>query len=161
MILPEEMESVAFLRNLDKAHLNRVASLARLREYPAGTVLFEEGSDSPSLYFVLKGTVSLEVTEPGRIPVRVFTARAGDLVGWSPLLGRRAMTATGRVTKDCRLAALDAQEVEKVCERDPGFAAAFLRQTARAISDRLWSTRRLLVRAMDHRSLEIIAEGSD
>jgi CRP-like cAMP-binding protein len=161
MILPEELESVVFLRNLGKIHLDRVAAMARLRECAAGTVLFKEGADSPYLYFILGGTVGLEVAEPGRDPVRVYTARAGDLVGWSPVLGRRSMTATGRVLTDCRLAALDAEEVAGLCERDPAFAAAFLRQTARVLSDRLWGTRRLLARALGHRPLEVVAEGSD
>ncbi len=161
MILPEEMESVSFVRGLGKEYLARVAALARPRECSAGTVLFKEGAESPYLYFVLSGTVGLEVVENGRGAVRVYTARAGDLVGWSPVLGRRSMTATGRVLTDCRLAALDTQEVAGMCERDAGFAAAFLRQTARVLSDRLWSTRRLLARALDHRPLEALAEGSD
>jgi CRP-like cAMP-binding protein len=161
MILPEEMESVVFLRNLGKAHLIRVASLARLRECAEGTVLFHEGSDSAYLYFVLSGKVGLEVEEPGRGPVRVFTAHPGDLVGWSPVLGRRSMTATARAAADCRLAALDAREVAELCERDQRFAAAFLRQAACVLSDRLWGTRRLLARALGHRPLDVVAEGSD
>jgi CRP-like cAMP-binding protein len=161
MILPEEMESVVFLRTLGKPHLTRVAALAHLKECPEGTVLFREGAESPYLYFVLSGKVGLEVTEPGGGPVRVFTAHPGDLVGWSPVLGRRSMTATGRAMADCRLAALDAPEVAELCDRDPRFAAAFLRQTACVLSDRLWGTRRLLARALGHRPLEIVAEGSD
>lgn len=153
MILPEEMESIVFLQNLGKAHLHRVAGLARLLECPEGTILFREGSDSACLFFVLSGKVGLEVEEPGRGPVRVFTAQQGDLVGWSPILGRRSMTATGRVAEDCRLAALDAKEVAELCENDPRFAAAFLRQAACVLSDRLWSTRRLLARALGHRPL--------
>jgi CRP/FNR family cyclic AMP-dependent transcriptional regulator len=161
MILPEELENVGFLRNLGKSHLNQVAGLSRLRECPAGTVLFHEGTDSPYLYFVLSGTIGLEVAEAGRPPLRVFTAQPGDLVGWSPILGRRSMTATGRATTDCRLAALDARELAELCESDPEFAASFLWQIAHVLSDRLWGTRRLLARALDHQPLEIIAEGSD
>jgi CRP-like cAMP-binding protein len=161
MILPKEMESVVFLKNLGEPHLNRVATLAKLLECPEGTLLFQEGVDSDHLYFVLRGTVSLEVEEPDVGPVQVFTARPGDLLGWSPVLGRHSMTATGRAITRCRLAALDAREVEALCERDPLFAAAFLRQTASVISHRLWATRRLLARALGRRPVGVAAEGSD
>jgi CRP-like cAMP-binding protein len=162
MILLDEMEAVDFLRNLGQGNLRRVATRARLQDCPEGTVLFHEGADSPSLYFVLRGKVALEVTEPGKGPVPVYTAGPGDLLGWSPVLGRRAMTATGRAATDCRLAALDAGEIAALCEDNPAFAAAFLRQTALVLSDRLRATRRLLARALQHRPLaELVGESSD
>jgi CRP-like cAMP-binding protein len=162
MILPEEMESIGFLRALGAPHLARVAGLARLRECAEGEVLFREGEDSPCLYFVLHGSVALEVEAPDVGPVQTFTAGPGDLLGWSPVLGRHAMTATARAAARCRLAALDAAEVAALCERDPRFAAAFLRQTALVLSQRLRRTRRILARALGHRPLcEVAAESSD
>jgi CRP-like cAMP-binding protein len=162
MILPEEMESVGLLRNLGEPHVRRLASLASLQECSEGTVLFQEGTVSSCLYFVLRGRVSLEVEAPEQGPVQVFTAGPGDLLGWSPVLGRKAMTATGRAVTRCRLALLDARELETVCEQDPKFAAAFLRQTALVLSDRLQRTRRLLARALGHRQLsQIVPEHSE
>jgi CRP-like cAMP-binding protein len=161
MITSKDMERITFLKNLGEPHLGRVAALARLLECPAGMVLFQEREDAPFVYFVLSGTVNLEVEEPDRGLVRVFTAGPGDLVGWSPILGRRCMTATGRVATPCRLAALEVKELAELCERDPRFAATFLRQLACVLSDRLWGTRRLLARALGQRPLEVVAEGSD
>jgi CRP-like cAMP-binding protein len=161
MILPKEMESIVFLKNLGEPHLNRVAALAQLWECPEGTVLFQEGYNSAYLYFVLSGRVGLEVEEPGVGPVQVFTAGPGDLLGWSPVLGRHSMTATGRTATRCRLAALDAGEVAALCENDARFATAFLRQVACVLSNRLWGTRRVLARALGRRPMAVAAEGSD
>jgi CRP-like cAMP-binding protein len=162
MILPEEMENVLLLSNLAKAQLNQLTALAQLQECPADTVLFREGESSPNFYFLLRGHVGLEVEDPEIGPVQVFSAGPGDLLGWSPILGRPAMTATARTTTRCRLAALGTAQVAALCERDPCFAAAFLRQTALVLSDRLRGTRRALARALAHRpQLATIPEGSD
>src|SRR5262245_20129578 len=89
MVLPEELEAVPFLQGLDEPHRNRIAQMAQLKECMAGTHLFSEGKQSSYIYFVLCGTVSLEVEEPDGESVEVTTAGPGDLVGWSPVLGRR------------------------------------------------------------------------
>ena len=154
MILPEEISNIEFLRNLGEAHLNQIAMMAQLEECLEGTVLFQEGETSRFIYFVLSGKVALEVVEPDGESVEIATAEPGDLVGWSPALGRRAMTATGRVQTRCRFAVLDVKQVLELCERDPRFGAAFFRQLALVLSDRLQATRRCLAisRTLSHRS---------
>jgi CRP-like cAMP-binding protein len=162
MILPEEMENVVLLSNLAEAQLRQLTVIAQLRECPADTVLFSEGENSPYFYFLLSGHVGLDVQEPEVGPVQVFSAGPGDLIGWSPILGRPVMTATARTTTRCRLAALGMAQVASLCERDPCFAAAFLRQTALVLSDRLRGARRALARALAHRpQLATTPEGSD
>jgi CRP-like cAMP-binding protein len=153
MITPEEMKAIKFLRNLSEQHLNQIATMARRQESKEGTVVFSQGQVSPFIYLVLSGNVVLEVEEPVGKSVAVSTIGPGELVGWSPVLGRLAMTATARAVTDCRLAVLDVQEILDWCERDPRFGAAFLRQIALVLSERLWDTRRNLARALSHRPL--------
>jgi CRP-like cAMP-binding protein len=74
----------------------------------------------------------------------VYTAGPGELIGWSPVLEQRRMTATARATTVCRLAAFEADRVRQLCEKDPQFGVAFLRQLALALSERLSHTRRRL-----------------
>lgn len=144
MILPEEIDRIPFLRNLPEPHARSLARLARLKEYPEGTVLFSEGQDSPLVYFVLHGQVALEVQAGDRGTVEVYSAGPGELIGWSPVLGRYKMTATARAVTLTRLAVLDAGQIRTLWESDPRFEAAFLRQIALALSDRLTSTRHYL-----------------
>ena len=78
----------------------------------------------------------------------------GDLVGWTPVLGQRTMTATARALTRCRLAVLDVKQVLTVCEHDPQFGMAFMRQVALVLASRLYSTRRCLAiaRTLSYRS---------
>ena len=153
MITAGEMKGIQFLQNLGEQYLMQIATIARLQECKEGTVVFRQGRDSPFVYFVLSGKVGLEVEEPDGKSVGVSTIGPTELVGWSPVLGRHAMTATARAVTDCRLAVLDVRQVLDLCDRDPHFGVAFLRQIAFVVSDRLWATRRNLARALSHRPL--------
>jgi len=151
MILTEELAGVSFLLNLGQPYIGEIALLAQLREYPEGTLVFRQGQDSPFIYLVLAGKVGLETEEPPGDRVRVYTAGPGELVGWSPVLGCRAMTATARAVTRTRLAVLSVDRILALCERDPRFGWAFQRQIALALSERLRQTRRCLARAHNHR----------
>jgi CRP-like cAMP-binding protein len=141
MILPEEMACIEFLQKLGASYANQIAQLAQLKEYPAGAVLFREGQKSAFIYFVLRGTVGLEIKTPSQKAVPVQTVGPGELLGWSPVLGSHSMTATARALDRCRLAALAVDPLLALCEHDPHFGKAFLRQLATALADRLRATR--------------------
>jgi CRP-like cAMP-binding protein len=162
MIMPEELEAIPFLRELGEPHLQRVALLARPQEHEEGAVLFRKGEDSPFIYFVLSGKVSLTVGRPGGVTGEAHVVGPGELLGWSPVLGRRAMTATARAQTPCRLAAFAVAQLHALLATDARFEAAFLRQIALALSDRLAETRLRLVRALGSRPLSAAnVEGSD
>jgi CRP-like cAMP-binding protein len=162
VITPEEMKAVDFLRNLAEPHQNQIARLAHLKECAEQTVVFHQGQDSPFIYFVLSGQVGLRVEESGGNSVEVSTAGPGELLGWSPVLGRHAMTATAHTKTRCRLAVLDVRQILDLCERDPRFGFAFLRRIALVLSERLRGTRLSLARALNHRpTLAAPPEGSD
>src|SRR5262249_2766315 len=134
MTLLEEMASVRALWGLGEPHLHKLAALAQGQECPEGAVLFREGEGSPSLFVILGGRVTREVRAGDRGTTAVYAAGPGELLGWSPVLGRGAMTATGRAATPCRLAVLDGARVAGLIEQDPPFGVAFLRQIALIVS---------------------------
>jgi CRP-like cAMP-binding protein len=144
MIAPEELVRVGFLRSLGGPHLNQLATMAEPKEYPAGAEIFRQGEDSPYLYFVLDGEVALDIQVSGQEAVEVHRAAPGEFFGWSAVLGRRAMTATGRATAPTRMALFEIARVLELCERDPLFGTAFFRQVARVLASRLDETRQRL-----------------
>jgi CRP-like cAMP-binding protein len=164
MSLAKEMVEVKTLRGLGEAHLQKLAAIARQQECPAGTVLFREGEDSGFIYLLLSGEVSLEVKMRARAPTAIYAASPGELLGWSPVLGRHAMTATARVTSPCRLAVLEVAQVNELIREDLLFGVAFLRQLALIVSERLSATRHCLASVRDHFEsprLSELREGSD
>jgi CRP-like cAMP-binding protein len=164
MSLTEEMEKVKTLRGLGEVHLRKLAAIACPQECPAGAVLFREGDDSTSIFVLLSGEVSLEVNMRDRGPTAIYAAGVGELLGWSPVLGRHAMTATAKVATPCRLAVLEVARVNELIQQDPQFGVAFLRRLALIVSDRLSATRRCLasIRSpFDSPRFSALREGSD
>ncbi len=142
MVLLDELADVRFLHGLAPVYLKSIARVAQLKEYPTDTILFHEGQDTSWVYLVLQGAVALEIDVSGHGSVQVQTLAAGELLGWSPVLGLGPMTATARTLSRCRLAALDAGRLAALCRQDPCFGVEFLRRTGAALAQRLGSTRR-------------------
>jgi CRP-like cAMP-binding protein len=153
------MATIPFLRELGGAYAEQLAPLARLKEYVPGAVIFRQGQDAPFVSFVLAGEVGLEVPVSGDEVAEVHRLGAGEILGWSPMLGMRAMTATARAATPVRLAVLDVAQVVGLCERDPHFGTAFHRQVALVLSARLDDTRGRLAHHLSRRPIR--GEGSD
>jgi CRP-like cAMP-binding protein len=161
MIAPEELDRVGFLRNLGGPHLNQLATMAEPKEYPAGAEIFRQGEDSPYLYFVLDGEVALDIQVSDREAVEVHRAAPGEFFGWSPVLGRHALTGTGRATALTRMALLEVARVPDLCAREPLFGMGFFRQVAQVLAWRLDETRQRLSRHLPRGPLGYPPQGSD
>ena len=157
-----DLKNIAFLRHLSEQQRDQIANIARIAEHQAEDIVFRQGQNCSEIFVTLSGDIALDVEELGEASVQVSRHGAGQLLGWSPVLGRHGMTATARALTPCRLAVLDLQSVFDLCEREPRIGMAFLWEIAVVISDRLWAARRNLARALRHRPLSTInSEGSD
>jgi CRP-like cAMP-binding protein len=164
MSLTEELVEVKTLRGLGEAHLRKLAAIALPREYPVGAVLFREADHSTCIFVLLSGEVSLEVNMRDQGPTVIYAAGPGELLGWSPVLGRHAMTATAKVTTPCRLAVIEVAQVNELIQEDLQFGVAFLRQLALIVSGRLSATRHCLASVRGHFEsprFSVLREGSD
>jgi CRP-like cAMP-binding protein len=140
-ITPEFLKGLAFLAPASDDEARQLAAVARAEDYPPGAVLFREGDHLSHFSVVVSGTVAIEISGPDRRPRRVHTVGPGELLGWSPVLGSGAMTATARALTGVRAVALDAAAVRAVCDADPRFGYVFMKRVAAAIAARLGATR--------------------
>ena len=118
-----------------------LTGLATLRSFAAGAVLFHEGAACQELFVVAAGHVALDMSVPGRGPVRILTVGPGELLGWSPLLGGGNMTAAATALQDSTVIALPGAALRDMCAADHDFGYRVMRQVALALSQRLVATR--------------------
>jgi CRP-like cAMP-binding protein len=138
---PDLLRSLAFLAGLTDDEVQRLVPAARVAEFPPGAMLFREGDRLGHVFVVVAGTVALEIADRDRRPRRFQTVGAGELLGWSPLLGPGPMTASARAMTAVRVVALDAAAVLAICAEDPRFGFNFMRRAAATIAGRLSATR--------------------
>lgn len=141
MVLLEELEGIDLLEKFSPLYREQLALLATSEVYLPGSCIFQEGDHEHHVYVVTEGEVVLEIKIPNIGVVQVHQIGSGDLLGWSPILGRGLMTATARAVTPCRLIALDAEQVRALAERDTRFGMEFFRSMASALADRLHATR--------------------
>ncbi len=141
------LRGMRFLHDIEEQYLQALAPLAELREFRAGTVLFQEGQSHPNIYLVIAGSVALDFRFSGRA---LQTVGPGELLGWTPILGEVEMTATARVLEPTQAVAIRASQLIALCEHNPRFGFEFMRQTARGLSRRLNATKLQLLDVYSH-----------
>jgi CRP/FNR family cyclic AMP-dependent transcriptional regulator len=159
-ITAEFLKELAFLAPATEEEIRQFAAIARTERYPTGAVLFREGDKLSHFSIVVSGNVAIEIYGPDRRPRRIHTVSTGELLGWSPVLGSGAMTATARAITDVQLVSLDAAAVLKVCDADPRFGYTFMRRIATAIAARLNATRLQLLDVFGSEIPTIGSEGA-
>jgi CRP/FNR family transcriptional regulator, cyclic AMP receptor protein len=145
MVPPETLKHIQFLQDFSDDYLQQLAEMAEIKEFPADGVVFREGQLSPSVYLVVQGNLALEFNVPSRGDMQFQTLGAGELLGWTAVLGPGPMTATARVQTPSTLLVLTAAQIQALCARDPSFGSAFMHHLARALAARLSATRLLLM----------------
>ena len=160
MILLDELEDLSLLRHFSPIYRKLLAAMAEPKACQKGDCIFREGQNEHKVYVVVEGEVALEIRVPDLDVVRVHRVGPGDLLGWSPVLGRGPMTATARALTPCRLAALDAERIRALAERDTRFGLEFFRSMTIALAERLRATRLQLPEPRLRRMLGV-SEGAD
>jgi CRP-like cAMP-binding protein len=148
--LVEILHGLRFLEGFEIAGVQQIASVARLEEYPADTLLFREGELCSRIFIVVEGSVALEMYVPDKGTRRLHAVGPGELLGWSPVLGSSPMTASARTLTPTRVVAVGASQMVVLCYHDPRFGFAFMRQTAKALAERLRASRLQLLDVYGH-----------
>jgi CRP/FNR family cyclic AMP-dependent transcriptional regulator len=139
--LVETLRTSRFLEDISEEELQRIASVGQLETHQPGAVIFREGEEVSCVFLVADGSVSLEICLPGQGCRRIQTIGQGELLGWSPLLGKVPMSATAWALTGVRLVALDAAQMQALFHFDPRFGYTFMRRAVAALATRLNATR--------------------
>lgn len=158
-VTAESLKGLAFLAAAGEPELQELAKLSTLVEYPAGGAIFREGQKEDRIQIVLSGSAAIEVHSAGYRPRRIMTLGAGELLGWSPVLGHGIMTASAKALTKTKAVAIDAEAIRRWCDKDPKFGYAFMKRLAGAIAQRLNATRLQLLDVYKHVGTEPGAEG--
>jgi CRP-like cAMP-binding protein len=101
----------------------------------SGQDLFREGDVADHFYILLTGRMKLSVGETGRV---VYIARhAGEIIGWSSLIGRSDYSATAVCTEDSSLLKFESRHFLNLLSRDAGNEAILYRRLSEMLGHRL------------------------
>jgi len=135
-----------FFAGLDEDVLALLVGCAENAHFRAGEMLFRSGTPADRFFVVRSGRVALELVAPGRAPLVVETADAGEVVGWSWLVPPYQWFCDGQAVEETSVVALDGACLRAKCATDPGFGFQLLSRVSHVMYDRLQATR---VRLLD------------
>lgn len=139
--LAEVLGKLQFSEGLPEVMIERFAALADLRGFPAGTLLFREGTRNDQLMVITLGRVALDMQVPGRGEVRIISLGPGDMVAWSALLGGGRMTTSAVALEDTQVLSIRGADALSLCQSNPEFGYLLMRQVAQTLANRLVATR--------------------
>ena len=145
------LQTIPWFQELEPALFDKIAGICEAVNGEAGHYLFREGDKEDFLYIVVEGRIALEIHVPGRGKMRIYTAEAMDIVGWSsitPIVRQR--TASARVVLPSRLIRMQASQLYKMCDEDHDLGYVVMRRLSNVVASRLLTTRLQLLDMFAH-----------
>ena len=136
----------------DLAKLDRFA-----RDYPAGSVIFEEGEEANVMYVVQRGEVEI-VRHSGSEARLVAIIPAGEFFGEMGLINGRPRTGTARIRKDARLLELDADVFEAMVQSRTEIAIRMIKTMSGRLERANNQVELLLLQDATHRIVECLRQ---
>jgi len=127
--LPNLLEGIPLFRDLEPAHLDRIAGCMRRVSVEEGGELTRVGEPGDALFLILSGSV--QVLYPGhRSEFEMARLGPGDHIGEMSLLDHQPRSATVRALDEVEVAALDRDAFRTLGAETPGLAMRMLETLA-------------------------------
>jgi CRP-like cAMP-binding protein len=137
-----------FLKGLSKQQVDLLSNNAMEVEFPAGKIIFDEGSAANRFYLILTGEVALESAgnKKNGGPTLIQTIKSGDVVGWSWLFPPYKWNFDARAVKPTKAIIFFAVNLRRQCENDPKLGLELMTRVAKVVITRLQATRQQLLK---------------
>ncbi len=135
---------MAIIPSIDRIpHLQSFIEQCHIRQYPARSAIVHAGDASDSLFFIVKGSVSVVIEDPEGREMVVAYLNPGDFFGEMGLFEERPVrSAWIRAKSVCEIAEISYGKFRELARQDAGLMFALsaqmagrLRATTRKVSD--------------------------
>lgn len=137
----DELHKSSFFADIGDDDLATLAGMCRAVEFPARATIFEEYEPARDVYFIVSGEISLAICDTNVSCRQIAVVAPGELMGWSPLVGRARLYDTARSITSVRALAFDGHELMKFLAANPDFGFRFMHRVACTLAERLSGTR--------------------
>ena len=147
-------QKIFLFQDIKPDELHRVLDRTSLREFPAGTVIIQEGEPGDSLFIMAAGEVEItkqltlvldEDTPKERVMIRL-KAENGVYFGEMALLESETRSATVTALTDCSLLELHQKDFLELIEQHPAMGVKLLLRLAQILSRHLRKTNQDVVK---------------
>ncbi len=135
--IPSVLSRVPLLGLLDAGHIGKLAETARVKEFPAGIAIVNEGEPGESLYVVVAGILEVSLRGEDATARTVARLEPGDVFGEMSLLTGQPRSATVTAASPVILVEIDKAHLEPIFATEPALIGQLTElEAARLISNR-------------------------
>jgi len=139
------LRTINIFESLDNDELEKIFKIARIKLYPAGALILEEGKQGGALHVILKGRVRVsKVMENGRDKV-ITTLGPQSIFGEMSLFDNLPYSANVSALEETRCMVMPKLSLDLVLHQDLPLAYKLLTQIITILSQRLRNTNEELV----------------
>ena len=135
------MPEIPFLQDLTPEQHDLLAALFVPVELPGRSVIFRQGQEAAFMYLLVEGGVSLRYKPYDGPRITLTRLHAGDVFGWSSVVGNDVYTADAIVTIPARALRARGMDIRELCVRFPTTGSQILEKLALAVSPRWLNSR--------------------
>ena len=136
----KKLQGISFLRGIDPAHLEQIASISEVCEYDAQEILFHEGEEAEYVYLVVTGKIMLELCPSTIYQKNLMSVGPGEMLGWSAFVEQCNYASTGIVVVPTQLIRIEGKRLRAICDNDLEFGYDFMHRIMRGLAKRLTTT---------------------
>lgn len=135
-------------RGLSDQNARALAEVLEPFSLSAGEALFRQGESGDSAYFLVRGTIEIQVDVPGGGDRKLAQIHPGAIIGEITLLTYEPRTATARAVEDSILWKISRESLQLAVSEGEVWATQFLMATAQTLANRLGLLNKQLVRTV-------------
>ncbi len=136
-----------YMAHLDPDAVERLERFFQFASVPSNRDVIRQDEYGNFMLVLLTGTIAVDRLQPWGEQLRLAETRPGDILGEMSLLDSGIRFSSCTTLTDCELAALNAEAMDEMMNKDPQLAASLVALLARKLSQRL---RVVSARLSDH-----------
>jgi len=131
------LKQVSFFKDLSNGDLHKIFSIAGIKIYAPGQMVFAKEDLGNNFFIVKTGRIKIFTTVGGGKKKTFAYLKKGDFFGEMSLLDSGIRFSACTTLTDCEIAVLSAEAMDDMMTKDPQLAASLIALLARKLSLRL------------------------
>ncbi len=137
------LETAEIFQGLKKAELEKVGSVAQIKEYPEGEEVFSEGEKGKDFYVLAKGKVVIEMQVKLKSEkAQIHTVKENQVFGEFALIDGEVRSASASVVKDSSVVVIPCAGFMKMLDDNPRIGYVVMHNFNRILCSRIRKTNR-------------------
>ena len=133
MVTTGILKQISFFSGLGSADLNKVLSIAGVKKYTAGQMVFAKQDLGNNFFIVKSGRIKIFTTVGGKRKIFAFLKK-GEFFGEMSLLGGRVRSASAQAVADSELFVISKKNFRRLVCENPEFSLKLLQTLAERLS---------------------------